>query len=181
MKNCLLIVLLGFVAQRACAQEDFVLLKKGDRTIERYYSGSNIYIYTTYDQYLKGIVDKCRNDSIFIKVQSTEMVPTMYGSKPELINWGTTGVALKEIAIVPHKRISMASVGNTLVGAAFIAGGIIGINSIHTTEKGDYAIAYFATAGLGFLVSQIHFFKQRKPLGYTIGKKYHLEYVNMTK
>lgn len=155
-------------------------MKKHDRTIERYYSGTSIHIYTTYDQFIDGIVDKCRNDSIYIKVQSEELVPTAFGSRKELVNWGYIGVALKEIAIIPHKRLSLASVGNTAVGLVVLAGGIIGINSIHTTEKGDYAIGYVASAGLGLLLSQLHFFKQRKPTGYTIGKKYTLQYIKIS-
>lgn len=168
------------LTMQAFAQQDFVLLKKGDRTVERYYKGMSISVYTTYGQLISGIVDKCRHDTIYITEQSKELVPTMYGAKNDIVNLGYIGVAINEIAIIPHKHLTWAAVGNTAVKLAVLAGCLVGVNSIHTTEKGDYAIGYGASIVVGFLVSQLTFFKNRVPPGYKIGRKYRLQYVDMT-
>ncbi len=173
----LLSLLAILIAQKTFAQFDFVLLKKGDRTITRFYKGTPIRIYTTYGMDINGEVDKCRNDSIFITTQESRLRPD--GLRREIVNVGYIGVALKEVAVIPHKRITATAVANTAVKLAVLAGCLIGVNSINADYKTGYVIGYISTIGIGFLLSRINFFKQRTPPGYKIGHKFYLEYVKI--
>lgn len=182
MKPFLLLLILNLMALAASAQIDYVLLQKRDRTIQRYYAGYNIDVYTKQDQYISGIVDKCRNDSIFIKVGSKEVIPTGFGGgRVEWVTKGYIGIHINDIAIIPKKsRLTWASVGNMALKVVVLAGCIWGVNSIHTDYKAAYVIGYTGTILTSVLISQVNIFHNRKPAGYHIGKKFKLKYVNLT-
>jgi hypothetical protein len=176
--KCFFSLLTILIAHSTFAQLDFVTLKKGDRTIARFYKGTPIRIYTTYDMDIDGVVDQCRNDSIFITTQEQRL--SANGLRWEKVNVGYIGVALREVAVVPHKRITATAVANTGVKLAILAGCLIGINSINADYKTGYVIGYVSTIAVGYLLSRITIFKHRGPAGYKIGRKFHLEYVKLT-
>jgi hypothetical protein len=183
MKPLVLLLIFNLITIASFSQIDYVVLQKRDRTIERYYAGNNIEVYTKQDQYISGIIDKCRNDSIFIIVGSKEVVPTGFGGgKLQWVTKGYIGISVDDIAIIPkHGRVTWAGVGNTALKVIVLVGCIWGVNSIHTDYKAAYAIGYGATIVAGLLMSQMTIFHSKKPPGYHIGKKFKLKYINLTK
>src|SRR6476661_11135085 len=58
---------------------DFILLKKKDRTIRSYYPGMNIEFITTGGAYRNALITAIRHDSIFLQEFLVRQVPTTLG------------------------------------------------------------------------------------------------------
>ncbi|MEJ7586933.1 MAG: hypothetical protein WKI04_05165 [Ferruginibacter sp.] len=78
--NRLLPLLLVLFSYGAFGQaSDVLLLKKKNKTIKRYFAGSDIDITTTTGAYISGYINKIKNDSLFLKVFVIRQMPTQLG------------------------------------------------------------------------------------------------------
>ncbi|MDE3234388.1 MAG: hypothetical protein KGO81_00430 [Bacteroidota bacterium] len=180
MKFLVFLLLSFFFLTSLHAQNDFVLLKKNGYTIDHYFKGSPIAVYTKQHETFQGYVAFCRNDSIFIHIGYKGLKPTMFGSVIDTIYLGMVAVNIHDVAIIPARRISAADVGNTLFKLLFIAGGVVAVNQINIEQPTVYLVQFAAGVVINYAIYLIKPFKNKKPKGYRIGKKFQLEYVPLS-
>ncbi|HMJ48023.1 MAG TPA: hypothetical protein VK498_11885 [Ferruginibacter sp.] len=78
MKGCMLLILF-FTCNVLRAQSDFIILKKGSKTIRTYFQGSNIEFMTTTGIYRNGLINKIKHDSIYLQEFLVRQVMTTLG------------------------------------------------------------------------------------------------------
>ena len=179
MKAVLLLLCLQ-ITLHAFAQNDFVVLKKRGITIERFYGGSPIKVYTKDDYLFEGWVSKCFHDTIRIHLGYMGLVGKGFGTTIDSVFTGYADVPLKDITIIPSKRLTTAQIGNFLIKLGIIAGGVMGINQLNISAPGIYLAQFGAAIALNFASNLIHPFRNSKPPGYHLGKKFTLAYIDLS-
>jgi hypothetical protein len=177
----LLIVLMTFPFVCAAQSADFIVLKKGHRTIRNFYSGRNIQFVTTGGAYRDALINAIQKDSIYLQEFLVRRVPTVYGS---YVN-DTAGsfrytYHYKEVRSLGKPAKKGFNVNGS--GAALMGGGALltlasGVSYLADKDNfsPDLLGAAVALGGLGYLMST----SGRK--GIVIGRKYTLQYIKMTK
>jgi hypothetical protein len=181
MKAITLLVLL-FLSFNAFSQSsDFVVLKKRGITIKRYYQGNAINFYTVDGYLIEGFIKQFKNDSIFIRLGRTGIVGAEYGTKLDTLFFGDYKVHVKDVKLIPNKKISAASIGNTIFKMGLLAACVVAGNNINVEQKWKNVIQYTSLVGINILVAQATLFKRKKVPGYQMGRKYKLEYISLSK
>jgi hypothetical protein len=179
MKIILIILLLIFSVQ-VFSQNDFVVLKKKGITIERYFKGAPIHVYSNENFLYEGFVSKCFNDTIRIHLGYIGLVAKGFGTTIDTIFTGYANIAVKNIVLIPKKRTTIADIGNLAFKIGIIAGGIIGVSQIQIEPPTIYLAQFASAAVLNFVAGVVKPFRHNKLTGYYLGKKYTLEYINLT-
>ncbi len=173
--NVFLVLSFNGVAQ----SNDFIILKKGNKTIRNIYTGTNIQFVSTGGAYRDALVTAIKNDSIYLQEFLVRRLPTVYGS---FIN-DTAGsfrytYHYNEVASFGKKAPKGFNVTGS--GAALMGGGVLltlasGVSYIADKDKFSPELlgAAIALGGLGYLIST----SGKK--GIVIGKKYSLQYMEM--
>jgi len=179
-KKILLLILLSPLILRA--QEgpcDILLLKKGNKPVQKYYAGSTIMFYTKEGQAISGNIDCIKNDSIFLSQQTIRRIPTAEGGiRFDTSNKYKLMFSLANIGSFPsgkQRGKNLLTDGSLLIlgGAGYLV-----LNLVNTTRQGDPAFGeenlpkVLASAGavvLGFIL------KHAWPSRVTIGKKYEIQ------
>lgn len=180
MKLTIVLFFLFFISHSLHAQNDFVLLKKKGYTIGRFFTGSPVKVYTKNNTLYEGYVSVCKNDSIFIHLGYMGLVPTMFGSTIDTIFLGYIPIAVKDISLIPAKRISAADAGNTIFKLAFIGLGVALVNQFNIRVPTIYLVQFVSGVAINFGAQFIKPFRNKRPKGYRIGKKYTLEYIHLS-
>jgi hypothetical protein len=164
---------------------DFVVVKKrNNRTIRSYFPGSAISCQTVYGNYLNGIVDAVRNDSVFVKQYDIRSVPNMWGvAKIDTLGSYINGIHYKDIELFEMgNRESFGFIKN---GTLFMIGGLgyAALNVINgkylkesiTGSKNRKSLGIaLGVAGAGLIMNRIHSYNSRR------GRKYRVEYIHMS-
>lgn len=81
MRLLLLIVVMMVIPATSFSQvSDFITVKKrNNRTLKTYFPGSIIAFQTVYGNYLNGIIQAIRHDSVFVKEYDIRAVPNEWG------------------------------------------------------------------------------------------------------
>ena len=175
----LLIVLV--ISSSLFAQSDFVVLKKRDIAIQRYYKGSALKFYTVDGYLIEGYVSMFKNDSIFMRLGHTGIVPSCFSSKLDTIFLGNYKVHIKDITLIPNNNISAAGIGNTIFKMGLLAACVVAGNNINVEQKWKNVIQYTSVVGINVLLAQATLFKRKRVAGYQLGKKYKLEYIAISR
>jgi hypothetical protein len=179
MKAVLLIFCLQ-ITLNLFAQNDFVVLKKRGITIDRFYGGSPIKVYTKDDYLFEGWVSKCFHDTIRIHLGYMGLVGKGFGTTIDSVFTGYVDVPVKDITLIPAKRLTAAQIGNFLIKLGIIAGGVIGVNQLNISAPGIYLAQFGAAIVLNFAANLIHPFSNSKPSGYHLGKKFTLVFFDLS-
>jgi hypothetical protein len=180
MRICLgLWLLLPFFSNAQEQSCDILLLKKGNKTVAKYFSGNYIAFYTTDGMPVNGTITCIKNDSIFLIQFQVQHIQTPLGG----IRLDTSGryrlqFSLANIGSFPAGRQR----GKNLItdGRLFmVAGaGYLAVNLINTTRQGQppfgsenlpRVLASSAAVLTGFLLSKSW------PNRWTIGRRYSLK------
>jgi hypothetical protein len=159
---------------------DFIILKKKDRPVKYFYAGSQIEFVTTSNAYRNALITAIRNDSIYLQEFLVHRVPTVYGS---FIN-DTVGsfrytYHYKQIASFGkhHKGFNVSGSGAALLGGGILLTVASGVSYIADKERFSpellVAAVVLGTAG--------YFMSRAGRNGMVVGKKYKVQYMNMTK
>ena len=169
--------------QQSFAQQDFIILQKNGKTIERYFPGNSISFYTDEGFLISGILKKVRNDSLYLDIPVTIDIQTMFGVVQDTTGYNYFKTNVKNIALIPAKRLTAAKVGNIAVKAAVLVGSIFLVNKIHIANNPNatYAVQFFSAAGINVGMAFINPFHAHRPTGYKIGRKYKLFYMHVSK
>jgi hypothetical protein len=181
MKYIIPIILIGLLPFYVKAQTpDFLVLKKKNKTIQSFYSGTPIEFTTVHGVYKNGWITKIQNDSIFIKEYIIRNVMTQMGFYV-IDTAGSLSFTYpyKDIAQIGKKSSGFNWSGS---GAALLGGGILltlASGVVYLADHDKFSPELMgAGAGLGLVG---YFISRSAGRGIIIGKrKYRLEYVRMT-
>lgn len=176
MKYLLLSILVSFVQLSFSQTADFLILKKKNKTIERYFTGSNIELTTTNGVYLNANIRQLKNDSLFLREYIVRQVPTNLG----IFVLDTLGSysykyhynQIKAIGKATDKKFNLSG-----SAASLISGGIlitIASAVVFVADRKKFSPelmgAGIVLGGLGYLIAKT------TGKAMVIGKKYSLIY-----
>ncbi|MDO9373906.1 MAG: hypothetical protein Q7T76_05795 [Ferruginibacter sp.] len=168
-----------FICISAAAQQpDFLLLKKKDKTIARFFAGSEITFTSTTGASMTARIQRMKNDTLYLKEYIVRSVMTQLGV-----------YILDTVRIYDHQYNykQIYSMGKTEKGlnmsgtaASLMGGGLlltIGSGVVYLVDREKFSppllIASASLAGLGYLIAKT------SGKGMVIGKKYQLVYMGL--
>ncbi len=175
----LLHVFLLFSFTSSAQTSDFIILKKGNKTIRNIFSGTSIQFVSTTGAYRDALITSIRNDSIYLQEFLVRRVPTVYGSyMNDTVGSFRYTYHYHQVQSFGKKSNKGFNVNGS--GAALMGGGILltiasGVSYLADKDKFSPELlgAAVALGGLGYLIST----SGKK--GIVIGKKYSLQYMKM--
>lgn len=180
MTKCIFLLLLFFSNGLYAQPADFILLKKKNKTIHSYYSGSQIEFVTTDGVYKNALINKIAHDTIFLQEYLARTVQTGLGFYvTDTAGSFRYAYDYHQIKIIGKKEkgFNVRGSGNALLGGGIILTLASGVVYLADREKFSPALM-IASAGLGL----VGFLMTRSgSKGMVIGKNnYRLEYLNMS-
>ncbi len=194
MNRLTLIIVLFFYSTIAYTQQNILIFKKGNKTIDRFYKGTLIAFQLKNRQWQKGEITTIRNDSFYI----SPMVVHYSLMGTDTVHYNVLGFAFSEVFAMPKKgilidhingRFQISTSGGHVhwywiksgwifrVGAA----GYAALNVANGLIKNEFS---FKGSKLGiaagvFLFGTLlkYIYKPVLPLG----KKYHLEMIRLSR
>ena len=185
-----LIAILSFTSFLAYCQQDFLVFKKKNKVITRYWKGATIAFQLRDKQWQKGEITKIQNDSFYIR----PMVVRYSLMGTDTFHYSVRGFALTDVFAMPNKGILIDYVNGRFqisrsgghvhfywiksgwifrVGAA----GYAGLNVVNGLLNGDFSFSdnkiQLLAAAVVFLVGVL-LHKNYKPF-LRIGPKFRLE------
>jgi len=178
--NRLLLFIVLLLGNQAFAQPtDVLLLKKNNKTIKRFYSGSNIEITTNKGVYLTAAINTIKNDTLFLKQYVVRQVPTQLGVF--ILDTVTTyyyKYHYNEIKAIGKtgRRFNLSASSASLLGGGILltlAGGVV-----YLVDRDNFSpslmIASASLAAVGYVMGKT------TGKGMIIGKKYSLGYLELS-
>ena len=159
---------------------DFIILKKNNRTVQTFYSGSDIAFISIRGAFVNARINQVKNDTLFLQEFVVRKLPTTFGT----YILDTAGSYHYQYHYKEIKTIGRAEKTNFDVrgsGAALLGGGVLltlGSGIVFLADRKKFsaplliAAASLATAG--------YFMSRGKSSGMTIGNKYRLVYMDMS-
>ena len=189
----MLIALLAFYSSAAYAQQDFFVLKKGNKTISSYREGFYIAFQTRSKEWTIGTITKIENDSFSIR----PMIVRYYMMGSDTTYYPILSFNLNEVKVLPKKGLKIDYINGQFrinrgaghvhwywvkSGLLFRIGGIgyAALNLINGIIDNSLTFSWSTfgiTAGV-FLVGEI--MRRRYKVIMQMGKKYHLEFVKIS-
>ena len=170
-----------FISNVSVAQSaDFIILKKNNKTVETFYSGTHIAFTTLNGAYINATINQVKNDTLYLQEFVIRYLPTTIGTY--IID--TAGSYHYKFHYHQIKAIGAADKTNFNwrgSGAALLGGGVLltlgsGVVFLADREKFSapllIAAVTLGTAG--------YFMSKGGSSGMMIGKKYRLVYMNMS-
>ena len=175
--NRILLLLFVLTCHRAFGQSsDVILLKKNNKTIKRYFAGTDIDITTTTGAYISGNITKIKNDSLFLRVFVIRQLPTQLG----IYILDTVTTYYYKYHYNQVKAIGKTGKGfNLSASAASLMGGgallVVASGVVYLADRNKFSppllIASASLAAIGYLMAKTG------GKGMIIGKKYSLVYL----
>jgi hypothetical protein len=182
MKPLLILLLLVFTTGRAFSQNDLLVLKQHNKTIQTWIPGSTITFQYSSKQWIEGIIKAIRNDSILIEQIILRRVANQFGFLAiDTAKMGLMKLHVKEIYGMP-KRNSGGSIFTN--GALFMlgSGAYIFANLINTLIHKDALFdsqngTRLGVAGGIFIVGAL--LQSTHSEYVTLGRKYTIETIHL--
>jgi hypothetical protein len=189
----LIILLLSFLF--AHTQQDFFVLKKKNKVLQRFTTGSFIIFQLNDGEWISGDIKKIRRDSFYVQPRSVRL--TMFGL--DTVHFTIRGIALNDIAVMPRKTAMVyysndkpqlihghekyTYVKNGLV-FQLLGGGYAALNIgnnlfDHNPPFGKSNRNRLFIAAAVFAIGQFLHSTYRQHLH--LGKKYHFQYIRLEK
>jgi hypothetical protein len=170
-----------FITITAAAQSsDFIILKKNNKTVQTFYSGSDIAFTSSSGAYVQGRINSIQHDTIYVQEFVVRQLPTTFGT---YIN-DTAGSyhykfhyqEIGSLGSPPKKGFDMQSSGAALLGGGILL--TLGSGVVYLADRKKFsAPLLIAAVGLG---TAGFFLSRGKKEGIPIGKKYRLVYMDMS-
>jgi hypothetical protein len=179
MKRTIGIIFFLSAVQCFAQPSDFIILKKKDKTIARYYADMDINFTTNTGAYMNGRIQRIKNDTLFLKEYLVRTAMTQLGV-----------YVLDTVATYYHQyhynqvyAIGKKSKGLNLSASAasLMGGGIllsVGSGIVYLADRENFSPALLITAAslgtLGYILAKTG------GKGIVMGKKYKLVYVSLS-
>jgi hypothetical protein len=189
----LLTILLFFYSSYADAQQNFFVLKKGSKTIKSYRAGFDIAFQTKNQQWTTGKITKIQNDSFFIRPG----IVHYYLMGTDTTYYPIISFALADVVILPKKGLKIDYINGQFQinrsaghvhfywiksGWVFRVGsaGYALLNIVNGLIQNSLSFSWgtFGVAAGIFLFGEI--LHRTYKVTMRMGKKYHLEFINVT-
>jgi len=178
--NRILLILLLFIGYQTFAQSsDVILLKRNNKTIKRYFAGTDIDLTTTTGVYINAQITKIKNDSLFLKQFVIRQIPTQLGvyvlDTVATYYYKYHYNQVKAIGKTGRRFNLSASAASLLGGGAILtlASGIV-----YLVDRKNFSpalmIASASLATIGYVMAKTG------GKGMIIGKKYSLVYLGIS-
>lgn len=160
---------------------DFIILKKKGKTIHSYYAGTSIEFITKSGAYRNGLINKIKNDTLYIQEFLVRQIPTTLGTYI-LDTAGSFRYAYhynQLHSFGPKKqKFNLKGSGASLIGGGILL--ILGSSVVYLADRDKFSPellgAAVALTGLGYLLNH------SGSKGIIVGKKgYVIAYMNMTR
>ncbi|MDP4149091.1 MAG: hypothetical protein Q8927_12690 [Bacteroidota bacterium] len=109
MDKLLLSACLSFTFSLVQSQQNFLALKKGDKTIESFWRGDIIALQLHDKQWVKGEVSIIRNDSLYIR----PLVIQFTMSRIDTLHYGIAAYSLNDLYALPKKGVLIDEVNGS--------------------------------------------------------------------
>ncbi len=177
MTKTLVLIAVLFSALRVQAQEDYVILKKGNKTIQRFVSGSYIDFRLDNYQWMSGYITAIKHDSLFIR----QFQVTTIGSISDTSTFGIFPIHINDIKAFPKQPESFEFIKNGTLfmigGGGYavlnIANGLINNEEVFSGSNLTKLGIALGVAGVGVIMNVTHSDVIK------VGKKYKLQYVKL--
>lgn len=178
----LVLVGLSFFVVNVTLSQDFLLLKKGHKTIASFYTGNAITFRTTSGNWVDAYINKIAGDTLYIKEFELIRYVNSWGMPSVDTMWrNRRKITVKDMSAFPRKDQSVNYIKDgTLFKVA--GGGYILLNVINTLSDGDNLFdnnngTRLGIAALVFAIGTL-MHTSRSPV-IVVGKKYKLQYIKM--
>lgn len=172
-----------FVSAASLGQSaDFVVLKKKNKTIETFYSGTHISFTTGSGAFINALINGIKNDTLYLQEFIIRYQPTTIGTYI-IDTLGSYHYKYHYNQVAAIGRKEKTNFNNRGSGAALLSGGIVltlASGVVYIADRSKFSLPLLlASAGLGTLG---YFWAKGKKNGgaMIIGKKYRLLYMNMS-
>jgi hypothetical protein len=177
MIKALVFTILLFATFRVHAQEDYLVLKKRHKTIQRFTSGSYIECRLDNYQWFSGYITAIRHDSLYVR----QFQVTTIGSLSDTSTFGIFPIHVNDIKAFPKEAESFEFIKNGTLfmigggGYAFlnVANGLINNEEIFSGSNLTNLAIALGVASVGVVMHFTHSDIIK------IGKKYRLQYVKL--
>ena len=158
---------------------DFIILKKNNKTVETFYSGTNIAFTTTGGVFINALINQVKNDTLYLQEFIIRYLPTNFGTY--IID--TAGsyhhkFHYNQIRIIGQKEKTNFNWKGS--GAALLGGGallMLGSGVVYLADREKFSAPLLIAASA--LATAGYFMAKGGHSGLAIGKKYKLLYMNM--
>ncbi len=179
----LFLPILLFISTASFAQSaDFIILKKHNKTITTFYSGTNISFTAQSGAFINARINDIQNDTLYLQEFIIRYLPTTFGTYIiDTVGSYHYKYNYNQVKVIGQKERTNFNVKGS--GAALLGGGILltlGSGVVYLADREKFsAPLLFASMGLGTLG---YFMAKGKKGGggKVIGKKYKLVYMNMS-
>lgn len=173
----LLLISAGSFAQTA----DFIQLKKKNKTIATYYSGMEIAFTAENGTYLAAHINGIKNDTLYLQEFKVRYLPTNFGTYiADTVGSFRYKYHYSDIAGIG--KVEQKNFNTRGSGAALLGGGVLitlASGVVYAVDRERFsAPLLLAAVGLGTL--GYFMAKGKKGTGMTLGKKYRLQYMDMS-
>ncbi len=159
MRIFLVIILLSSL-QVFAQPSDFLVLKKHNKTIKRFYAGENIEMITKQGAYRNAIINTIRNDSLFLQEFLVQDVPTIWGSMiHDTLGSFRYAYHYKDILQIGKRKSGFDIRGSgvaLLYGSALIA---LGSGVVYLTDRkrfsGELLLGGLALGAVGYILTKL--------------------------
>jgi hypothetical protein len=179
MNRILLILFLITGYQTFAQSSDVILLKKHNKTIKRYFSGTDIDLTTKNGVYLNAEIIKIKSDSLFLRQFDIRQIPTQLGVY--ILDTVATyyyTYHYNDIKAIgrSNKKFNLSGSAATLLGGGLLLTVASGVVFLVDREKfsPSLMIASASLATLGYVTAKTG------GKGMIIGKKYSLVYLGIS-
>jgi len=180
MNCCKLVILLLFFSKLATAQ-DIVVLKSNRKVVQTWFSGQSIELQLTNKQWVRALIHKIENDSLYLRPFVTQVLANRWGMPYEDTTfYGSLTIGTNEIYAFPKLEESFPYVRNGFIFQVGAAGYLV-LNLINTLRDDD---PYFGEDNLPNVLIATGVFAVGTLLHVThkstlvLGKKYHVQYIS---
>ncbi len=160
---------------------DFILLKKKNKTIDKYFSGGEISFTAESGTFINAHINGIKNDTLYLQEFIIRYLPTTFGTYIiDTVGSYRYKYHYKQIAAIGRKENKNFNTKGS--GAALFGGGVLltlGSGVVYLADKEKFSAPLLLTsAGLGTL--GYFMAKGKKGNGLFLGKKYQLVYMDMS-
>jgi hypothetical protein len=163
--------------------QDFIILKKRNTTLQTFFTGSNINFQLNNREWIQGYIKRISHDSLVIQPIEIRYLPTIWGTRiPDTLFLSLLKIPAADINAMPRKNESFEYIKNGTLfrdaGFGYLLLNIINALINNESVFGGNNITKQSIAISGFVLGKV----LQKTYSSTlhIGKKYHLQYINLT-
>ena len=170
-----------FISTASFSQSaDFIILKKHHKKIDTYFSGGYIAFTSSNGSYVNALINGIKNDTLYLQEFVVQRVLTVLGTyKIDTIgsyHYKYHYNQIKAIGKAERRNFNLKGSGMELMGGGALL--VIGSGIVYLADREKFsAPLLIAAAGLGVAG---YFLSKDRSHGMLIGKKYQLEYMNMS-